>query len=180
MKGDGISKVVLTCSTSKRVLHDTTNTYSKRRAKKIVVYSPSSANNVWYYTRGKPPSAVKSKDRWMLSVGYYCKPERKGCKSNPRLRARSIDCIFKCNQILATFPSHCAAQLYVKQFCRRVGYIVREDREKKTLCGKIVGSQSEMVKQKRLDLTYQWNKELQKKMNEIKVSLVVACNRRKN
>lgn len=132
---DGIKAVKLTRSSKKRVLrHNAITSIANRPRliKKRIVYSPPTSDECWYYTRGSPPTVVKYNDRFMLSVGYYYRnPASKGSKSNPRLRARSIDARFNNNaEIPNSFETQHAAKLFSKKFRRHVENVVRGRREK--------------------------------------------------
>ena len=116
MAVEGIKTVLLTRSSKKRVLRDNTITPIASQARKIkrrIVFGPTSlSEDSWYYTRGAPPSVVKYGEGYMLSVGYYKNPTRKGSKSNPRLRAFSIDEKLNTNlRIAKSYPTTHVAYL---------------------------------------------------------------------
>ena len=72
-------------------------------------------------------------------VGYYSQPERKAGKSNPRKKARTIDAKFNTDTNIPNFfdsPQH--ATTYATEFRRHVENIVRGERPRKTLQGKIL------------------------------------------
>ena len=92
MAADGAITMKLTRSSEKRQLRTARSSQLLKRPrniKKQIAFSPGAEE--WYHTRGPPPTVVKHNNEWILAVGYYQRPERKGNKSNPRMRARTID-----------------------------------------------------------------------------------------
>ena len=125
--------------TYKRVLRSDQPAQLQLKRKKKPPFKPSHYSDSWYYTRDCQPSPQKYNDKFILLVGYYCQPERKAGKSNQRKKARTIDAKFNTVSNIPNFfdsPQH--ATFYATEFRRHVENIVRGERPRKTLQGKIL------------------------------------------
>ena len=174
MAAHGITDMKLTRSSKKRILRDASTTSRTKRSRLIKIrriFSPGGED--WYYTRGQPPTVVKNKETWMLSVGYYKRPEQKGTKSNLQFRARSIDARFsKCDNIPNTVASQQHAQLFSKQFRRHVETFIRGGKPKRRIDYNLMEDLNEASRVVARPI------KAFKKVNAIKVSLLVAIKRR--
>ena len=115
-----------TRTTHKRVLRSDQPAQLPSKRKKKPPFKPSHYSDSWYYTRDCQPSPQKYNDKFILLVGYYCQPERKAGKSNPRKKARTIDAKFNTVSNIPNFfdsPQH--ATTYATEFRRHVENIVR-------------------------------------------------------
>jgi len=102
----------------------------------------------WYFTRDSSSRAQRWGDnRWILLVGYYVHPERKASKSSQKKNARTIDARFNnCLDIPNYFPSESKALLHASKFRRHVESVVRGNRPRKTLNGKVLSFSPENTK----------------------------------
>ena len=134
MECDGVKRVLLTRSSSKRVLrgHDVSKSTRAYRRRKYIYEAP--LVDKWYFTKKWEPSIHKIGDSWILVVRYCRRPEKNIYQPNLMYLARTMDGKFSSiNNLQRKFSSRKEANDYLVRFRKHVEYVVGIKHKKKSV-----------------------------------------------